>query len=416
MSLNRLQAYGEEFRSTERVDLLRFALRSKTTNGFGYLGNSGELLEDKPLELYVTCRMLHVFSMGVLSSDRAGQVGLDDATLMGFIDHGVESLLNGPLRDKTSGGWYASLTDGKPLNTRKEAYSHAFVILAASSATAASHPKGQELLDEALEISERYFWDEAQGLVVEEWDAQWQVLDSYRGLNSNMHTVEAYLAAGDVTGDSIWHERAARICSRVVEWARNNQWRIPEHFTENWEPLLEYNADQPAHPFRPYGATVGHGFEWARLITATHLTTGQENPQVLLEPAIEIMDRAYADGWNVDGNKGFIYTTDWDGQPVVHARMHWVAAEALAAASALGRVTDSPKYEFIIETCWSYVDEYLRDKQLGSWHHELDQDNIPATGTWSGKPDIYHAYQAALIQDVPVVPTFASALKQMRDS
>jgi|GEM_PF-4901225 len=34
-------------------------------------------------------------------------------------------------------------------------------------------------------------------MVVEEWDASFTDLDPYRGLNSAMHTVEAYLAAWD---------------------------------------------------------------------------------------------------------------------------------------------------------------------------------------------------------------------------
>src|SRR5512146_3295993 len=35
--------------------------------------------------------------------------------------------------------------------------------------------------------------------------------EPYRGANSNMHSVEAYLAAGDATGDRVWHERALSI-------------------------------------------------------------------------------------------------------------------------------------------------------------------------------------------------------------
>ena len=46
-------------------------------------------------------------------------------------------------------------------------------------------------------------------------------------------------------------------------------------------------------------------------------------------------DRAVADGWDVDGAPGFVYTTDWSGRPVVSQRMHWVAAEAISAAAAL---------------------------------------------------------------------------------
>ena len=45
---------------------------------------------------------------------------------------------------------------------------------------------------------DRQFWDEDAGMVVEEWDEAWTMLDGYRGVNANMHTVEALLAVGDL--------------------------------------------------------------------------------------------------------------------------------------------------------------------------------------------------------------------------
>ena len=76
-----------------------------------------------------------------------------------------------------------------------------------------------------------------------------------------MHTVEAFLAVADVTGDNIWRERAGRIVCHVLEWAEENHWRIPEHFDENWNPLYTYNSEKKDDPFKPYGATPGHGIE-----------------------------------------------------------------------------------------------------------------------------------------------------------
>src|SRR5690606_2885774 len=134
--------------------------------------------------------------------------------------------------------------------------------------------------------------------------------------NANMHTVEAYLAAGDVTGEVLWHRRAGRIAARVAGWARGNGWRIPEHFDADWSPMLEHHRDRPADPFRPYGATVGHGLEWARLLAAVDASLGSEAPEGLLEAASALHRRAVADGWAVDGADGFVYTTDWSGQPV----------------------------------------------------------------------------------------------------
>lgn len=398
------------YRAEQRADLLRFAAGSRHDDGFGYLDDRGHLDSTKPVELYVTCRMTHVFSLGLLAGEEPAASGPSAEDLRALVEHGVEALLHGPLRDQEFGGWLASVHDGAPVNSAKEAYGHAFVVLAASSALAAGAKGAGKLLDVALEVQDARFWDGSQGLVVEEWDRAWERLDTYRGLNSNMHTVEAYLAAGDVACDDRWHVRAGQIAARVADWARKNQWRIPEHFTADWEPVLDYNRDHPAHPFRPYGATIGHGLEWARLLIAVGETLGDRRPADLVGAAIALTERAISDGWAVDGADGFVYTTDWEGSPVVHARMHWVLAEAIGTATVLHRTTGERRHARDLDRWWAYADKYLVDHGDGSWYHELDETNAPSAKTWPGKPDAYHAYQAALIGEVPTVPSFASAL------
>ena len=293
----------------------------------------------------------------------------------------------------------------------KTAYEHAFVVLAASSATAAGRPGAAELLSEALDVFDRHFWDPEAGMAVEQWDESWTVLDDYRGVNANMHTVEALLAAADVTGDADLRERALRIVTTVVHgFARTNDWRIPEHFDAHWRPLLDYNRDEPAHPFRPYGATVGHWFEWSRLALGLRAALGDEAPDWLLDDARSLFDAGVREGWAVDGAAGFVYTVDWDGTPVVRQRMHWVATEALAAAATLAAVTGDPAYAICHEQWWAYAEQHLVDRERGSWHHELDPTNRPAAGTWAGKPDVYHAFQATLVPRLPASPAFARAL------
>src|SRR5690606_38858824 len=108
------------------------------------------------------------------------------------------------------------------------------------------------------------------------------------------------LAAGDVTGDPVWHERAGRVAARVMAWAQANEWRIPEHFDERWQLLLEHHRDEPAHPFQPYGATVGHGLEWARLLLGVAESLGAAAPAGLADAALDgaaaLAERAVADG------------------------------------------------------------------------------------------------------------------------
>ncbi|WP_062518276.1 AGE family epimerase/isomerase [Demequina gelatinilytica] len=396
------------FLAAQRADLLRFMTGAVRPDGFGWLGEDGGVDAARPVELWITCRMTHVAALGLLAGEAPAAGGPSANALRDLAAHGVASLASGALHDDAHGGWFAAAVDGVPTATAKQAYGHAFVVLAASSAVAAGVDGAEELLVEALQVSHDRFWDEAEGLSVEEWDPSWTALDAYRGVNANMHTVEAYLAAGDVTGDRTWHERAARIADRVAGWARANGWRIPEHFDAAWEPMLEHHRDEPAHPFRPYGATVGHGLEWARLMLAVDASLERTS---LRDAAVALYDRAVADGWDTDGAVGFVYTTDWTGTPVVRERMHWVLAEAVNAAEALRQATGEVRYAADAAAWWAYAAEYLIDHHRGSWHHELDPHNRPAGTVWPGKPDVYHAYQAALLPELSLVPSFAAALR-----
>ena len=369
--------------------------------GFAWLSDDGSPQLDRPVELWITCRMTHVYSLGHL----LGRPG--SATLA---DHGVAAL-QGRFRDAAHGGWYAQVAADGPTVTGKTAYEHAFVVLAAASATAAGRPGGRALLDDALEVLLDPFWDDQHDMVVEEWDEGFTRLDGYRGVNANMHSVEALLSAADVLDDASLRARAERIVTRVVhDLARRNSWRIPEHFDADWTPRPEYNVDEPAHPFRPYGATIGHWLEWARLALHLRAGLGASAPGWLLEDARELFDAATREGWAVDGADGFVYTVDWSGQPVVRERMHWVAAEATATAAALFAATGERSYVEWYETWWNYVADHLLDREHGSWRHELTPTNQPSSITWAGKPDTYHAFQATLLPRLPLAPTLASAL------
>lgn len=389
--------------AAQRASLLRFAAGSRHPQGFGWLDPDGRLDPSRPVELWITARMTHVFSLGVLGDEPVAD--LDELAA-----HGVEALLT-QLADHEHRGWYAAVGPDGVVDDSKQSYGHAFVLLAACSALLADVPGADELVALALTAQELHFWDDEAGLVVDRWDRTWTDLDPYRGVNANMHAVEAYLAAADVTSstgfaaDSVWYTRAGRIATRVLDWAEANQWRIPEHFTPAWEPMLEHHRDEPAHPFQPYGATVGHGLEWARLVLPFGLT----------QAASDLAERAVADGWAADGADGFVYTTDWSGAPVVRQRFHWVAAEAVSTAHALAATTEGPWAERAA-TWWAYVDRVLVDHERGSWHHELDPQNRPAATVWPGKPDVYHAYQAALAPELAGGTSYAGGLAARRTS
>ena len=370
--------------------------------GFGRLDDLGRIDERQPVETWVTARMTHCYGLALLQGD---------VTAEHLVDHGMRGLL-GPLRDGRYGGWHsvAGRTDGA-----KEAYAHAFVVLAAVTAYAAGHPDADRLLAEALAVIDEHWWREADGMVVDEWSADWRVLDPYRGVNANMHAVEAFLAVADVTGEQRWGERALRILERVVHRvARDGKWRLPEHFDASWRVQRDYNIDEPGHPFRPYGVTIGHLFEWSRLALHARTLLGDAAPDWLLDDARGLYGAAVARGWSVDGAEGFVYTTDFDDRPAVRQRMHWVTAEAIAAAWTLHRETGDLEPLDDYQAWWEYADAYLVDLERGSWHHELDPANRPSATVWAGKPDVYHAYQATVLPLLPPAASFAGAARRSR--
>jgi sulfoquinovose isomerase len=355
-------------------------------------------VKDRPVETWITARMAHVLGLGAILGVPGAAAGARSA-LGG---------LAGVLFDEAHGGWFAGVGDGTHgadgTDGTKQAYAHAFVVLAASTGHLAGVPEARSLLDDALDVLDRRFWESEHQLHSDECSRDWSTTDPYRGVNANMHGVEALLAAFDATGESEWLKRASAIADRVAGWARDNSWHIPEHFDSSWNVMLDYNADRPRDPFKPFGATPGHGLEWARLLLQVDVAGG--TPSRRTEAAVALYERATADGWDAAGG-GFVYTTDWSGAPVEARRFHWVAAEAVAAADVLGRVTGDSRYADDASRWWEWIDDHLVDHERGSWFHELDTANRPSGRTWIGKPDVYHAAQAVILPELPLAGSFA---------
>lgn len=366
---------------SERSRLLSFGT---TAEAGQWLDATGSPDLSRPPATWIAARMLHVRSLGALLGV-AGSHELAGSAL---------GALQRDLRDHEYGGW---LTEAGG-EGRKTCYDHAFVLLAADTATRAGIPQADALREEAAQVFEQRFWDEDLGRVLDSWDRGWTRPSTYRGLNGLMHAVEAMLAFGGV-----WRARAIRVATWVAASGEAHEWRLPEHFDQRWQPQLDHHRERPDDRFQPYGATVGHALEWSRLLLAA-------DPDRFRPAAVALYDRAIADGWHVDGAPGFVYTTDWSGRPVVRDRMHWVVAEAAAAAAVLGHHTGDPRYAKDFRAFWAHADAYLLDREHGSWHHQLDPENRPAATVWAGKPDLYHAVQATLIPLSPGATSVAAGL------
>ncbi len=172
--------------------------------GFGWLGDDGTVDPTQPCPLYINARMTHVFALAHLQ----GVAGADSLAASGI------AALGRRYADRVNGGWFtATDRSGQVIDSTKANYAHAHVLLAGASATAAGIPGAGAVLAAAASVIEQRFWSDAEGCAAESWNADFTESEPYRGANSNMHSVEAYLAAGDVTGDAVL-ARARRLDRR----------------------------------------------------------------------------------------------------------------------------------------------------------------------------------------------------------
>jgi sulfoquinovose isomerase len=339
-------------------------------------------------ELHATARMIHCFAISRLS----GRPGAER-----FIEHGMSFLWKGH-RDPVHGGYFWSVGKDGPDDDRKEAYGHAFVLLAAASAKVVGHPDADRLLADVSEVLLTRFWEPGIGAAAEEFDRGWSPIGRYRGQNSNMHLAEACMAAFEATGDQLWLEKAKSIATLVVGvHASAFGGRVAEHFDERWQVDRDYSGGDV---FRPYGLTPGHWLEWTRLLLQLW-ELGGRRLEWLPDAARQLFAHAVAEGWNTTEG-GFHYTLDWSGKPFLTRRLWWPCAEGIGAAAFLNAIDGAPEYEEWYRRIWDFVAQQLIDRASGGWRTEALDPRVQPQTLFAGKPDLYHALQACFI---PLLPT-----------
>lgn len=366
--------------------------------GFFELGSDGAPVS-AVRQLHATTRMVHCFAIAHL----LGRPGADT-----IVDHGLTYLWSGH-RDRKHGGYHWSLDEGGLRDATKQAYGHAFVLLAASGGKVAGHPLADKILTDVEQVLDERFWEEKHGAVTEEFSADWTPLSTYRGQNSNMHLTEALMAAYEATGKALFLRRAERIADLIIgRNAAARDWRVGEHFTSDWQLDENYRGSDI---FRPHGTTPGHWLEWSRLLLQLW-ELGGRTLAWLPDASARLFRSAVAKGWDAEKG-GFFYTLGWDDRPALRHKLWWPATEGLGAAAYLVAHDNDPFYENWYRRIWGFCTMHLIDHAQGGWHHELGPDLRPATGFFTGKPDIYHALQACLI---PLYPATGSLTRVIAEA
>ena len=282
--------------------------------------------------LRVQARQIYTLSRAVL--DGADPALLETARF-------GHAFLVGRFRDERYGGWYLTTTpSGRPLDRRKETYSHAFVILALASFHRASGDS--DALRDAfrtLDLLCERARDPREG-GYSEWAAEdWRPQPGPRSQNPQMHLLEALLALHEASGEG----RCLELAAELVELLRTRLLDaecgcLREHFAASWKraPGDEGDVVEP-----------GHHFEWAWLL---HEYARLASDDSVLAEAAALHDFAAQHG--VDPEHGGVYDEiDARGGVRRDSKRLWPQTEYLRGAewsprtgSLLLRIADRPAY------------------------------------------------------------------------
>jgi len=314
--------------------------------------------------------------------------------------HGV-AFLRAAHRDQHTGGyaWQLTWDDGTARVTDGDnhCYGLAFVLLAYSHALAAGMTEAHAHMDETWELMEQRFWQPEYGLYADQASADWRELDGYRGQNANMHACEALLAAWEVSGEIRYLHRAETLAHNItVRQAALAGGMIWEHYRSDWSIDWDYNRDDKANIFRPWGFQPGHFTEWAKLLLnlERHAAKLAGAASWLVPRAAQLFDLALDKAWDAN-HGGICYGFGPDDEICDGDKYFWVQAESLAAAAVLAARTDDVRYRTWYDRIWDYSWRHMVDHEYGAWYRILGQDNRKLTAEKSpaGKVD-YHTMGA----------------------
>ena len=243
-------------------------------------------------------------------------------------------------QDAEHGGWFYSIDpQGKPLDQRKDLYTHAFIIFACAHYWAkVREPLVESVLNAALTVVAERFAD-GTGLYEASLGQDWSSLGSGPLQNPLMHLAEAFLATVSVREDKPTQAALAQLVDamqqRFVDPVHGVMLEKPLGAVDNW--------------FEP-----GHQFEWFFLLASS--------PLLRDSPLHGSLTRAfdYTEQQGVDPLTGAVKATlDVDGTARDGTQRIWAQAEYLRALAlrpdsdqALAQQLKALQQRFLHPTGW----------------------------------------------------------------
>lgn len=284
--------------------------------------------------------------------------------------------------DVQYGGWFFSLgDDGKPADTSKDLYGHAFVMFGlAHYASIFGKRQALDWANRTNDLVKAHLFL-PQGWGVQAATREWSHLDTALEQNPHMHLLEAYLSLHAASGDTSYLSDAQKMVALYTERLRSRDGaKVLEHFDIHGVPQREKGRlIQP-----------GHLYEWYWLLNEYADSAGLAVFKASSAPLL-----AWADTHGVDAKHGGIYGhIDYEGAIVDDRKRIWPVTECIKAYATLARQTrDMAAYASLTNWIGFITQTYFTG--AGGWHEFVRRDLVPDSDFMPSSTP-YHIAMAAL--------------------
>jgi mannose/cellobiose epimerase-like protein (N-acyl-D-glucosamine 2-epimerase family) len=269
-------------------------------------------------------------------------------------------------------------SDGRVVSATRDAYAHAFVLLALARLYRLNGDRQLLFLaDQVIAFIDQHLLDREHGGLFD----QFPVTDRSKRQNPHMHLLEAYLALDEAAPEREYLDRAHGLVRLFKERLFSSKLGVLlEHFSEQW-------AGHP-HPLKRQVFEPGHHFEWVWLLRQYEERSG-EDLRFWITGLYDVGRR-----YGVSAT-GLVFDELAPDKSVVK-RSHriWPHTEAVKAAVVRHVAGDPLARQFADTMVGALMDNFLDRPIVGAWIDHLNEarqplvDYIPASS-------LYHLFLAA---------------------
>jgi len=326
---------------------------------------SGGRLPDVPLRLMSQARQIHAYSLAARRGWQADAVALIERAFASMVRdyHG---------RDDREGWVFSIRRDGTVVDSRRDLYSHAFVLLAiASYVDATGRREALAIADQTLAFIGRHMAAPAGGGFVEELP----LAGGLRRQNPHMHLFEGLLALWECSR----HERHLAQATALFDLFAARFFRagpgvLSEYFTADLRPAAGV-AGRVVEP--------GHHHEWVWLLRRFEQASGRS-----VEAYVDAL-YGHADRYGFDAAGMIVGELLVDGSPRAGVRRIWPITEAIKSNLVEARRGRTQGEGRAAGLAVLLRDRFLTLDPPGGWLDRLD-DNGRCASEFMPASTLYH--------------------------